>query len=79
MKQVTLRLKGGLGNQFFIYTFGKLLEKKYNFKIKYDLTTGFIINKFYAIIPQAMQVNFILMMFQKSHFSIFYYIKLQEK
>ena len=46
MKQVTLRLKGGLGNQFFIYTFGKLLEKKYKFKIKYDLITGFIINKY---------------------------------
>ena len=23
-----------------------MLEKKYNFKIKYDLTTGFIINKY---------------------------------
>ena len=46
MKQVTLRLKGGLGNQLFIYAFGKMLEKKYKFKIKYDLTTGFIINKY---------------------------------
>ena len=46
MKRITLRLKGGLGNQFFIYTFGKMLEKKYNFKIKYDLTTGFIINNY---------------------------------
>jgi hypothetical protein len=46
MRKVTLRLKGGLGNQFFIYTFGKLLEKKFNFKISYDLTTGFIINKY---------------------------------
>ena len=46
MKQVTLRLKGGLGNQFFIYTFGKLLEKRFNFKINYDLKTGFVVNKY---------------------------------
>ena len=46
MKQVSLRLKGGLGNQLFIYSFGKMLEKKYKFKIKYDLTTGFIINEY---------------------------------
>ena len=46
MREITLRLKGGLGNQLYIYAFGKMLEKKYGFKIKYDLKTGFIMNKY---------------------------------
>ena len=46
MKKVTLRLKGGLGNQLYIYAFGKILEKNHNFKIQYDLTTGFLKNKY---------------------------------
>jgi hypothetical protein len=46
MKKVVFRVKGGLGNQLFIYAFGKVLEKKYNYTVKYDLKTGFVINHY---------------------------------
>ena len=46
MKKVVFRVKGGLGNQLFIYAFGKVLEKIYNYTVKYDLKTGFVINHY---------------------------------
>jgi len=46
MKKVVFRVKGGLGNQLFIYAFGKVLEKKYNYTVKFDLKTGFVINHY---------------------------------
>lgn len=32
-----VKLKGGLGNQLFQYSFGRLIEEKYGEKVKYDL------------------------------------------
>ena len=38
---IILRLLGGLGNQLFIYSFGRALEINYNFDVSYDVHSGF--------------------------------------
>ena len=41
-KKIILRVKGGLGNQLFIYAFGYSLAKKNNYDLYLDYTTGFL-------------------------------------
>ena len=43
---IYLRNKGGLGNQLFIYNFGLLLSSKYNLKLIFDNSTGFLKDKY---------------------------------
>ena len=45
MQKAVLRLQGGLGNQMFIYTFGKALELQ-GFKVSYHIP------QWYAIAPE---------------------------
>ena len=35
---VIVKISGGLGNQLFQYAFGKAIEKKYGYVVKYDLS-----------------------------------------
>jgi len=46
INKVVIRLKGGLGNQLFIYAFGLSFSKKTNIEVCYDMFSGFIINDF---------------------------------
>ena len=41
-RKIILRLLGGLGNQLFIYAFGKAIEINYGFDVRYDTFSGFI-------------------------------------
>lgn len=40
-KKMIIRVKGGLGNQLFIYAFGYSLARKNNYKLHLDYITGF--------------------------------------
>ena len=46
MKKIILRLKGGLGNQLFIYAFGLAICRKTNSKVYFDMFSGFIVNEY---------------------------------
>ena len=43
---VIIKVAGGLGNQLFQYAFGKAIEEKYGYEVKYDLS-------YYADIPKS--------------------------
>jgi len=45
-QKIIFRLKGGLGNQFFIYAYALYLKHKLNVNISFDQHSGFILNKF---------------------------------
>lgn len=45
-KVVTLRIKGGLGNQLFQYNLGEYLNQKLGYTIKYDIKTGYLNDAF---------------------------------
>ena len=38
---IVLRIIGGLGNQLFIYAFGRALQKKYNMDVYFDTYSGY--------------------------------------
>lgn len=42
IKKAIVRVKGGLGNQLFIYAFGKYLNLKYNIAVHLDTKSGFV-------------------------------------
>jgi hypothetical protein len=42
MRRVIFRVKGGLGNQLFIYAFGSSISKSIGLNVKFDLSTGYI-------------------------------------
>lgn len=46
-KKIILRLKGGLGNQLFIYAFGYYLSREHSADLKLDYLSGFIRDKKY--------------------------------
>lgn len=41
-KKIIIRLKGGLGNQLFIYAFGYSLAKENSYNLVLDYLTGFV-------------------------------------
>jgi hypothetical protein len=45
-QKIIFRLKGGLGNQLFIYSYALYLIDKLNVNISFDQHSGFLLNKF---------------------------------
>ena len=45
-QKIIMRLKGGLGNQLFIYSFGLFLKKKLKAELSFDYISGYINNKY---------------------------------
>lgn len=42
MASIIIRLKGGLGNQLFIYSYGLYISRKFEYKLKIDTVSGFV-------------------------------------
>lgn len=45
-KTICVRVFGGVGNQLFIYAFARALSVKNNYRLKFDIKTGFIFDKY---------------------------------
>lgn len=56
MVKIVLRLKGGLGNQLFIYALGSSINKTIGKSVSFDLRTGFL-NDVYRRIPRIKELN----------------------
>mgnify|MGYP006092244625 FL=1 len=78
MKKVVLRVKGGLGNQLFIFAFGKFMQKELKYNVKYDLISGFLSNQykhiqtnkslltlFFKDLPKASVLEVVIFYFSK--------------
>tara|TARA_B110000977_G_scaffold196199_1_gene276105 strand:+ start:1465 stop:2322 length:858 start_codon:yes stop_codon:yes gene_type:complete len=46
LASVIIRLKGGLGNQLFIYSFGLYISRRLQYKLKIDTISGFVDDRY---------------------------------
>jgi len=57
-QKIIFRLKGGLGNQLFIYAYALYLKDKLNVEISFDYRSGYFINKYKHLQTTKPLLNF---------------------
>jgi hypothetical protein len=75
--KIIIRLKGGLGNQLFIYSYGFSFIKK-NYDLLFDLKTGFFFD-YYNRKPRLSELINDLKLINITHIFIYYFTKKYKK
>lgn len=78
MGKIVLRLKGGLGNQLFIYALGASISKAFGKSIFYDLRTGFLKDD-YQRVPRIKELNTEIIESNLYQIILFYFTKKSPK
>jgi hypothetical protein len=64
-----VKIKGGLGNQLFQYSLALYLKKKFNFKVKIDISWFETQNKRSFVLPEYLNLDFDVIIDNKKYFS----------